>query len=126
MQMMGTAIGAVFNYVMANNIITNQFDILVSIEGTNVWSGQQAQSFNSLSVVWGGLAHELCSVGGRYQAFTLIFIPGFFVPIPLWLLHKRYPHLGLNNINTAIIILYLCWLCVGINSSLMAFFSLAS
>jgi hypothetical protein len=122
MQLVGTAIGAVFNYIMMNEIITNQFDILVSIEGTNVWSGQQAQSFNSLSVTWGGLSHELFSVGGVYQWMTLIFIPGFFVPVPFWLLHKKYPKLGLNNINTAIIILYISWLSVGINSSLMAFF----
>lgn len=58
----------------------------------------------------------------QISSFHANIYPGFFVPIPLWLLHKRYPHLGLNNINTAIIILYLCWLCVGINSSLMAFF----
>jgi hypothetical protein len=122
MQMAGTAVGAVFNYIMTNEIITNQFDILLSIEGTNVWSGQQAQAFNSLAVAWGGLSHELFSVGGTYQWMTLIFIPGFFVPIPFWLLHKKYPNLGLNNINTAIMILYLSWLCVGINSSLMAFF----
>ncbi|PMD19683.1 peptide transporter MTD1 [Hyaloscypha hepaticicola] len=122
MQMAGTAVGAVFNYIMTNQIITNQFDTLLSIEGTNVWSGQQAQAFNSLAVAWGGLSHELFSVGGTYQWMTLIFIPGFFVPIPFWLLHKKYPTLGLNNINTAIMILYLSWLCVGINSSLMAFF----
>lgn len=122
MQMAGTAVGAVFNYIMTNEIITNQFDILLSIEGTNVWSGQQAQAFNSLSVAWGGLSHELFSVGGTYQWMTLIFIPGFFVPIPFWLLHKKYPNLGLNNVNTAIMILYISWLCVGINSSLMAFF----
>ena len=122
MQMVGTAVGAVFNYIMANQILTSQFDILISIEGTNVWSGQQAQAFNSLAVTWGGLSHELFSVGGRYQMLTLIFIPGFFVPIPFWLLHKKYPKLGLNNLNMAVIILYFSWLCVGINSSLMAFF----
>jgi hypothetical protein len=120
--MVGTALGAVINYIMVNNIITSQFDILTSIEGSNVWSGQQAQAFNSLSVTWGGLSHELFSVGGRYQWMTLIFIPGFFVPIPFWFLHKKYPNLGLDKINTAVIILYLSWLCVGINSSLMAFF----
>jgi hypothetical protein len=53
---------------------------------------------------------------------TLIFLPSFFVPIPFWLLHKKYANLGLNNVNTTIIILYISWLCVGINSSLMAFF----
>jgi OPT oligopeptide transporter protein len=122
MQMAGTAVGAVFNYIMTNKIIDNNFDTLLSIEGTNVWSGQQAQSFNSLAVAWGGLSHELFSMGGTYQWMTPIFIPGFFVPIPFWLLHKKYPNLGLNNINTAVMILYISWLCVGINSSLMAFF----
>jgi hypothetical protein len=91
MQMASTAVVAVFNYIMTNEIITNQFDTLLSIEGTNVWSGQQAQAFNSLAVAWGGLFHELFSVGGTYQWMTLIFIPGFFVPIPFWLLHKKYP-----------------------------------
>lgn len=122
MQMVGTAIGAVFNYIMTNKIIDNQFDILVSVEGSNVWSGQQAQGFNSLAITWGGLAHELFSVGGTYQWIPLILIPGFLVPIPFWLLHKKYPHLGLNNINTAIIVFYMCWLSAGINSSVMAFF----
>lgn len=120
--MVGTSVGAVFNYIMMNNIITNQFTILTSIEGSNIWSGQQAQYFNSLAVTWGGLAHELFSVGGIYQWIPLVFIPGFFVPIPLWLLHKKYPNLGLQNINTAVITLYISWLCVGINSSLMSFF----
>ena len=48
MQMMGTLIGAVFNYIMMNSIVDNQRDILLSVEGTNVWSGQQPQNFNTL------------------------------------------------------------------------------
>jgi hypothetical protein len=124
MQMVGTAIGAIFNYVMTNEIITNQFETLLSIEGTNVWSGQQAQAFNSLAVAWGGLSHELFSIGGTYSALTWVFIPGFFVPIPFYLLHKKFPTWGLNNINLAVCTLYLSWLCVGINSSLMAFFAI--
>lgn len=124
MQMIGGFIGAIFNYIMANSIITNQFQILVSVEGTNIWSGQQAQTFNTNAITWGGLAHELFSVGSKYQWMTLIFIPGFFVPIPFWLAHKRWPHLGLNNLNMAVIILYISWLCVGINSSILMFYFL--
>ena len=60
--MVGTFIGAILNYIMANEIITNQFDILKSVEGTNIWSGQQAQTFNSNAVTFGGLAHEMYSV----------------------------------------------------------------
>jgi hypothetical protein len=48
MQMVGTAIGAIFNYIMMNSIVTSQREILLSIQGTNVWSGQQPQSYNSL------------------------------------------------------------------------------
>lgn len=48
-QMLGTIIGALLNYLMADSIITNQYKILQSIEGTNVWSGQQAQQFNAQS-----------------------------------------------------------------------------
>jgi hypothetical protein len=78
----GTAVGAVLNYTTTNEIIDNNFETLLSIEGTMVWSGQQAQAFKSLAVAWGCLSHELFSVGGTYQWMTLIFIPNFFVPIP--------------------------------------------
>jgi hypothetical protein len=46
-QMVGTLLGCVLNYVMMQSITTNQREILLSIEGTNVWSGQVIQSWNS-------------------------------------------------------------------------------
>lgn len=48
MQMIGTFIGAIFNYIMMNSIVTNQREILLSVEGTNIWSGQQPQQYNTL------------------------------------------------------------------------------
>ena len=83
MQMMGTAIGAAFNYVMVNNIITNQFDALISIEGTNVWSGQQAQAFNSLAVTWGGLSHELFLCWWQVPVVNAYFHTWIFRPDPV-------------------------------------------
>lgn len=38
-QILGCTIGAVFNYIMMNSIVTNQATILKSIEGTAIWSG---------------------------------------------------------------------------------------
>lgn len=46
-QMLGTVFGAIINYILMSSITTNQRDILLSIEGTNIWSGQVIQSFNS-------------------------------------------------------------------------------
>ena len=47
MQMVGTVIGGIFSFVMMESITTNHREILLSIEGTNVWSGANVQSFNS-------------------------------------------------------------------------------
>ena len=38
-----------------NSIIDNQRSILLSVEGTNIWSGQQPQQYNSQAIAWGGL-----------------------------------------------------------------------
>lgn len=46
-QIMGTLLGAIINYALMSSITTNQRDILLSIQGTNIWSGQVIQSFNS-------------------------------------------------------------------------------
>lgn len=46
-QVVGTLLGAVLNFVLMNSIIDNQREILLSVEGTNIWSGQQPQQYNS-------------------------------------------------------------------------------
>ena len=46
-QMLGTVFGAIINYILMSSITTNQREILLSIQGTNIWSGQVIQSFNS-------------------------------------------------------------------------------
>lgn len=122
-QMIGTVIGACLNYVLANSIITNQREILLSIEGTNIWSGNQAQQFNAQAVIWGGLPHQLFSVGGKYQWVALSTLLGFVAPLPFYFLHQRFPRMGLDQVNTAVVLFYLCYLNVGINSSVMMFFA---
>jgi OPT family oligopeptide transporter len=46
-QILGTVFGAIMNYILMTSITTNQREILLSIEGSNIWSGQVIQSFNS-------------------------------------------------------------------------------
>lgn len=47
MQIIGTLFGAIINYILMTIITTSQREILLSIQGTNIWSGQVIQSFNS-------------------------------------------------------------------------------
>jgi OPT family oligopeptide transporter len=59
-QILGTVFGAIINYILMSSITTNQRDILLSIEGTNIWSGQVIQSFNSnVSVSFPDTSHSL-------------------------------------------------------------------
>lgn len=47
---------------------------------------------------------------------------GIFVPIPFWLIHKYWPKLRADYINTFVICNWLGWLSVGINTSLLPYF----
>ncbi|KAG2158266.1 OPT oligopeptide transporter protein-domain-containing protein [Suillus bovinus] len=121
-QIIGTLLGAVLNYVIMNSIIDNEREILLSIHGTNIWSGQQPQSYNSQAIAWGGLAHELFSSGQRYQWVPLSYLVGLVAPLPFWIIHQYWPRLRMDYYYTPIICGYIGWLCVGINSSILSFF----
>jgi uncharacterized membrane protein len=47
-QMLGTIIGAIFDYIMMQSIVDSQFQVLTSIEGSNIWSGQNVQQVSQL------------------------------------------------------------------------------
>ncbi len=89
--------------VLMGPILRHQHHILVSVEGTNAWTGQRVQQFNAQSVALGGLSHELFAFGKRYQSVTLGLILGFFVPVPFWLAHRYYPRLRADYLYTPLI-----------------------
>ncbi|KAH9176674.1 OPT oligopeptide transporter protein-domain-containing protein [Lactarius sanguifluus] len=124
-QVIGTLFGSILNYIMMNSIIDNQREILLSVEGTNIWSGQQPQQYNSQSIAWGGLPHELFAHGKRYQWVAWGYVLGLFVPIPFWTVHRYFPKLRADYLYTPVIAYYIGWLCVGINSSITTYFTIA-
>ncbi|SCZ90386.1 BZ3500_MvSof-1268-A1-R1_Chr1-3g01957 [Microbotryum saponariae] len=110
-QSAGTIAGSILSLVVMNSIIDSHREILLSVEGSNLWSGNIVQSFNSDAVTWGALGTEMWG--------PLI---GLFIPIPVWLGHKCFPKLHLDQVVTPIICFSLGYLSVGINSSVMATF----
>jgi hypothetical protein len=50
--------------VVMSNPVTHE--ILRDVQGTNVWSGQQIQSYNSDAVAWGALGKPLYAQGTQY------------------------------------------------------------
>ncbi|KAJ6621184.1 OPT oligopeptide transporter protein-domain-containing protein [Mycena sp. CBHHK59/15] len=99
-------------------------EILLSVQGTNTWSGAGVQSFNSDAVAWGALAKQLYSPGSTYGIVPLSIIIGLFVPIPFWILHRYYPNAHFDGVITPMICSEIGYLSGGINSSVFMTFLL--
>jgi len=122
-QILGTVIGAIFNYIMMQSIVDNQAKVLTSVEGTNVWSGQNVQQYNTLAVAW-SIAANTFSVGARYQWVTISYLLGFIVPVPFYIIYRYTKIEFFKYINLSIILWYMGWLVVGVNASIFSFFIL--
>ncbi|KAF9481085.1 peptide transporter MTD1 [Pholiota conissans] len=123
-QCLGAVIGGLLNYIIMKVIISTHREILLDVQGSNIWSGQQVQSFNSDAVSWGALGSLLFAPDGRYAIVPFSILIGLAVPVPFWIIHKFYPKLGADKVVTPI----LCWslgcLSVGINSAVFTTFCL--
>ncbi|KAG2138157.1 OPT oligopeptide transporter protein-domain-containing protein [Suillus cothurnatus] len=105
--------------LMMNSIVDKQREILLSVQGTNVWSGQQPQMYNSQAIAWGGLSQELFSTGQRYQWVPWAYVIGLFVPVPFWcsLNYRQNAHIFHGYI--------IGYLSNGITSSYLSYFAVA-
>lgn len=45
---MGTVVGALLQLVIMKSVISEHRDLLLAVQGSNIWSGQNVQTFNSL------------------------------------------------------------------------------
>ncbi|KAI0089664.1 OPT oligopeptide transporter [Irpex rosettiformis] len=124
-QSVGTVIGALLNFLIMRTVIDSHRDILLDVQGSNVWSGQQVQSYNSDAIAWGALGKPLYATGTRYGFVPYMLLAGLGFPIIPWLLHRRYPKFGWNFVFTPVLVAELGILSVGINSSLFTSFILA-
>ncbi|KZV74603.1 OPT superfamily oligopeptide transporter [Peniophora sp. CONT] len=121
-QMWGTIIGAIVNYVVMNSIVSAQREILLDPIGTNVWSGQTVQSLNSNAVTW-ALAKELYGPGGPYFIIPMGLFIGAGVTFFQWLLHKRFPvvfGVRVDSVMLPLIYMYSSWMSSGVNSVVMS------
>ncbi|KAK7038375.1 OPT oligopeptide transporter [Favolaschia claudopus] len=124
-QSVGSIVGGLLNLVIMKTVINSHREILRDVQGSNVWSGQQVQAFNSAAIAWGALGKPLYATGGRYGFVPYMLLVGLIVPIPFWLLHKYYPKVGFNMVFTPVLCAELGFLSVGINSSVFTTFCVA-
>ncbi|KAJ7595934.1 peptide transporter MTD1 [Mycena floridula] len=125
LQCIGTIIGAILNYIIMKIIIHNEHDILLSIQGSHLWSGQQVQLFNAYAVTWGALGKYLYSPQSQYSIVPFCIVIGIFIPIPFWIIHQYWPQTKANQVLTPVICYGIGFLSIGINSSVFVAFILA-
>jgi hypothetical protein len=107
---------------MLASIVQNQTPALLGIMGSDIWSGQNVQQFNSLAISW-SMASDIFSIGGKYQWVTIAYLIGFVVPLPCYLLYKFWkPYEIFKMVNLSIIGWYMGFLFVGVNSSLSSYY----
>ncbi|KAH8101838.1 peptide transporter MTD1 [Cristinia sonorae] len=124
-QCLGAIVGGLLNYVIMKTIITSRREILLDVQGSNVWSGQQVQSFNTNSITWGALGRYLYAPSGRYAIIPFAILIGLAVPIPFWVAHRFFPKIHAEKVVTPVLCWTLGYLSVGINSSVFSTFLLA-
>ncbi|KAF8878897.1 oligopeptide transporter [Gymnopilus junonius] len=121
-QAIGAIVGGLLNFIIAKVVINSQRNILLEVQETNVWSGQQVQSYNSDAISWGALGKPLYAPGTPYAFVPYMLLVGLLFPIPFWLLHKKYPKVGFNFVFTPVLVAKLGFLSVGINSAVFTRF----
>ena len=103
--------------IMMITIINANRDALLSISGTRLWSGQNAQSFNTNGISWGGLGPEMFGAHGVYHMVPICLAIGVVLPLPFIAAWYIWPKAGFENFSTPIILQYSCYLSVGVNTS---------
>jgi len=69
------------------------------------WTCRSAKTFFSASVIWGLIGPmKMFGPGSPYQVLNLFFIGGLLIPIPIFLLQRRYPNSWLRYVHVPIIL----------------------
>ncbi|KAI7888024.1 OPT family small oligopeptide transporter [Mucor mucedo] len=117
-QIVGTVIGCLFNYIVNESVVKNEREILLSPVGNRFWNGNKPHSINSAAITWGAIGPmAMFGPGTQYYIFLWAFIIGLFLPVPFWLLHKKFPKAGFHYVNTPMVLIGLAGFMPGGSSS---------
>ncbi|ORY26993.1 OPT oligopeptide transporter protein-domain-containing protein [Naematelia encephala] len=115
-QFAGTILGAVLQYVLYKSIVDAHLEVLLDPLGTRVWAGWNVQGTNSKAVTFGALGKELYLSGKPYWFIPAALGIGLVLPIPFWLMHRRFPKQRFwSYINVPIVTNYMGWLPYSVN-----------
>ncbi len=99
---------------MMLTIVNSNREALLSISGTRLWSGQNAQGFNTNGISWGGLGPQMFGIHGVYHMVPICLAIGVFLPLPFIVAVSRsFPvprHTAPLNVTLLVVHLAQGWL----------------
>jgi len=120
-QVWGTILGCIVNYAVMVSIVTARREILLTPEGTNIWSGQTVQAFNSQAVTW-SLASQVFGIHSKYIWVPVGLLLGAIPTVIQYFIWKKWKKIGpvpIDMIILPVIYQYAQWLTVGVNSTIL-------
>ena len=121
-QIAGTIFGAFINYAVMTSIVHNKRELLLTNNGSNVWSGANAQSLNASAVTW-SLAKDMYGPNTVYFVIPMAVFIGAAAVVAHWLFARAVPRIG--NFSTRDLILptvflYSAWMTSGQNCTILS------
>ncbi|KAI9598123.1 putative oligopeptide transporter 3 [Syncephalis fuscata] len=100
-QLTGSLIAGTVNVLAAYMM----FSIMPDICRTEAWYCRTAHVFFNTSVVWGVIGPQrMFGTEGYYSGLIWWFLLGLLLPLPFWLLARRYPNTWLDNVNIPVLL----------------------
>jgi OPT family small oligopeptide transporter len=101
-QLVGTAIAGVVNLATATWLMDTVENICT--KDAYPFTCPSARTFYSASVIWGAIGPQrMFGPESPYNAMLWFFLIGLLLPIPFWLLSKRYPNSWVKYIHLPLI-----------------------
>ncbi|RIA91014.1 OPT oligopeptide transporter protein [Glomus cerebriforme] len=105
-QLYGTVIGGFINYWVLQLIIASKRPYLDGTmdDPTGQVTGYHTQVFNTASIVWGLIGPtRTFGPGSLYNPLLWGFLIGFLIPVPFYLLHRKFPKFRFDLVNVPLI-----------------------
>ncbi|RIB17097.1 OPT oligopeptide transporter protein, partial [Gigaspora rosea] len=106
-QIWGTFVGVIVEYWAVRIIINTKRSYIDGTEAdpTGQWAGLKLQQANTASIVWGLIgARRTFGPDSIYNILLWGFLIGAFLPIPFYLLHRKFPKAKFNIANIPVIL----------------------
>nr|XP_019002537.1 uncharacterized protein I203_05020 [Kwoniella mangroviensis CBS 8507]OCF65998.1 hypothetical protein I203_05020 [Kwoniella mangroviensis CBS 8507] len=103
-------------YGIFRSIMSAHREILKDPVGSRIWSGWNLQGTNSKAITFGALGKQMYTGNGPYWFIPACLGIGLVLPIPFWLMYRRFPKQSIwRDLNTPIITNYMGWLPYSVN-----------